>query len=124
MSEQSSQWSEVGQRLEALALKLKLHFEQTGRRSDGSDVIEKLRTSVNEAFEAAGNAVRDDAVRSDVRDAGRLFVDAVSGTFAKVSEDLKAKADSMKTEPPTTATAEAPSAETPPAEPSKPIDPA
>ena len=96
MTEQSNRWSEVGERLDALALKLKLHFEQTGRREEIPDAVERLRSSVSEAFEAAGNAVRDDAVKADVREAGRLFVDAVSATFAKMSDDLKDAADRMK----------------------------
>jgi hypothetical protein len=96
MSEQTNRWSEVGERLEALALKLKLHFEQTGRNEANAEAFEKLRNSVNEAFEAAGNAVRDDAVRADVKEAGRLFVDAVSVTFAKVSDNLKERAENMK----------------------------
>lgn len=113
MSEQSERWSEVGEKLEALAQKLKLHFEQTGRREEVPDALQRLRTSVGEAFESAGNAVRDDAVKSDVKEAGRLFVDAVSATFAKVSEELKERADNMKP------------AQKPPAdEPPKPIDPA
>ena len=112
MSEQSNRWSEVGDRLEALALKLKLHFEQTGRRDETADTMEKLRSSVSDAFDAAGNAVRDDAVKADVRDAGRLFVDALSATFAKVSEELKERADNLRDKGPT------------PPEPPKPIDPA
>jgi hypothetical protein len=115
MSEQSERWSEVGEKLEALALKLKLHFEQTGRREEVPDALQKLRVSVGEAFDAAGNAVRDDAVKSDVKEAGRLFVDAVSATFAKVSEELKERAENLKEKP----------REDPPApEPPKPIDPA
>jgi hypothetical protein len=115
MSEQSERWSEVGEKLEALALKLKLHFEQTGRREEVPDALQKLRASVGEAFDAAGNAVRDDAVKSDVKEAGRLFVDAVSATFAKVSEELKERAENLKEKP----------AQDPPApEPPKPIDPA
>jgi hypothetical protein len=96
MSEESRRWSEIGEQLEALGLKLKLHFEQTGHREEDADTLQRLRNSVSEAFEAAGNAVRDDAVRSDVREAGRLFVDAVSATFAKVSGDLKDVAETMK----------------------------
>ena len=98
MSEQTNRWSEVGERLEALALKLKLHFEQTkgNEANENAEAFEKLRNSVNEAFEAAGNAVRDDAVKADVKEAGRLFVDAVSVTFAKVSDNLKERAENMK----------------------------
>jgi hypothetical protein len=102
MSEQSNQWSEIGAKLEALALKLKLHFEQTDRKEEVPDALEKLRTSVGEAFDAAGNAVRDDAVRADVREAGRLFVEAVSNTFSKVSEDLRGVADNLKDKNPPT----------------------
>src|SRR5438034_11592225 len=115
MSEQSKPWSEVGERLEALALKLKLHFEQTGRREEVPDAIRKLRNSVREAFEAAGHAVRDDAVRADVREAGRLFADAVSVTFANVSEALKERAHELKDKV---------KPADPGAEPPKPIDPA
>jgi len=113
VSEESRRWSEVGEQLEALALKLKLHFEQTGHREEVPDALQRLRNSVGEAFEAAGNAVRDDAVRSDVREAGRLFVDAVSATFSKVSGDLKDVAENMKEK-----------AKHHESEPPKPIDPA
>jgi hypothetical protein len=96
MSEQSNRWSEVGEKLEALALKLKLHFEQSDRRDETADTMEKLRNSVSDAFDATGNAVRDDAVKADVREAGRLFVDAMSATFAKVSDELKERAEGMR----------------------------
>ena len=90
MTEQSNQWSEVGERLEALALKLKLHFEQTGRREEIPDAVERLRSSVSEAFEAAGNAVRDDAVKADVREAGRLF--AAIAADHQVPETIRTRA--------------------------------
>jgi hypothetical protein len=118
MSEQSSRWSEIGERLEALALKLKLHFEQTDRRDEMPDAIQKLRASVSEAFEAAGNAVRDDAVKADVREAGRLFVDAVSATFSKVSGDLKDVAENLKEKAKPSGSSSSSD------EPPKPIDPA
>jgi hypothetical protein len=131
MSEQSERWSEVGSRLEALALKLKLHYEQTGRREEIPDAMDRLRASVSDAFDATGNAVRDEAVKADVKEAGRLFVDAVASTFAKVSESLKEAADNMKEKTETVkAEAETGKAEPPadgpkdPAEPPKPIDPA
>jgi hypothetical protein len=33
--------------------------------------------------------VRDEAVRSDVREVGRLFADAVSATFNRARSDIK-----------------------------------
>jgi hypothetical protein len=42
-------------------------------------------SSLAEAFDATGNALRDAAVQADVREAGRLFVDAIAATIAVVS---------------------------------------
>ncbi len=81
-------WSELGERLEALALKLKLHMEQAGT-GEVPQALSTLRAAVGEAFEAAGNAVRDDAVRADVRECGRLLSDAVSTTFSRVSGEVR-----------------------------------
>jgi hypothetical protein len=89
MTQPQSQWSELSDRLEALALKLKLHLEQTQDSEEVEQALGKLRQSVQDAFEAAGTAVRDEAVRSDARDVGRLLADAVSTTFARVSEDIR-----------------------------------
>src|SRR5688572_1021498 len=91
MSDVGGRWSEVGERIEALALKLKLHFEQTGRPDESAEPLQKLRESVNEAFDAAGNAVRDDAVKGDVRETGRLFLDALSPSLAKAADHLREK---------------------------------
>lgn len=103
MSDVGSRWSEVGQKIEALGLKLKLHFEQTNRKEEVPDALQRLKTSVTEAFEAAGNAVKDDAVRADVRETGRLLLDAMSASLAKASENLRDKsgaAGSGEAEPP------------------------
>jgi hypothetical protein len=83
-----TQWGELSERLEALALKLKLHFEQT-RDGEVPEAVGRLRQGVEDAFEAAGNAVKDEAVRADVREVGRLFADAVTTTMEKVSEDVR-----------------------------------
>jgi hypothetical protein len=100
MTDVGSRWSEVGERIEALALKLKLHFEQTGREEDAAhEPLQKIKDSVTDAFEAAGNAVRDDAVKADVRETGRLFLDALSASLAKAAEGLREK-PSPEPEPP------------------------
>src|SRR5829696_5053079 len=111
MTDVGSRWYEVGERLEALGLKLKLHFQQTGREDETVDTLHRLRTSVNEAFEAAGNAVRDDAVKSDVRETGRLFLDALSASLAKASEKLKDDRTSTDATPTDTTPADKPSLE-------------
>jgi hypothetical protein len=99
MSDVGGRWSELGERIEALALKLKLHFEQSGRAEEATDPLGKVKDSVNDAFEAAGNAVRDDAVKADVRETGRLFLDALSASLAKAADSLREKSDTAPEAP-------------------------
>lgn len=88
MTDPHATWAQLAQRLEALGLKLKLHLEQT--RDDGVyEAVGRLRQGVEDAFEAAGNAVKDDAVRADVREVGMLFADAVTTSLAKVGSELR-----------------------------------
>ncbi|HEU4424465.1 MAG TPA: hypothetical protein VFR67_18205 [Pilimelia sp.] len=82
-------WAELSDRLEALALKLRLHLQQAGAADGVPQALGELRDKVEDAFTAAGNAVQDDAVRADVRDVGRLLAEAVSATLAKVSDDVR-----------------------------------
>jgi len=82
-------WANLSERLEALALKLKLHLEQTGATEGMPQALDELRERMEDAFTAAGNAVKDDAVRADVREVGRLLADAVSMSLAKVSDEVR-----------------------------------
>jgi hypothetical protein len=103
MSDVGRRWSQVGERIEALALKLKLHYQQAGQTEEASDPLRKIRDSLTDAFEAAGNAVRDDAVRADVRETGRLFLEALSVSLAKAAEGLRDKSQPSSTASPSAA---------------------
>jgi hypothetical protein len=83
------QWQELADRVEALALKLKMHVEQAGDDTEVKDAIGRLRSAVDDAFEATETAVQDHAVREDVREVGRLLTDAVSNTFAHASAEVR-----------------------------------
>jgi hypothetical protein len=81
-------WADLAARLDALALKLKLHYEQVG--GDGvPQAFDELRDAVRDAFAAAGNAVHDDAVRADVREVGVMVGDAVTAGLSTVNADLR-----------------------------------
>jgi hypothetical protein len=88
MTAPNAAWTELSNRLEALGLKLKLHFEQT-RDHDVIRTTDRLRQNVEDAFEAAGNAVKDEAVRADLREAGRLMAEAIGTTLEKVGADMR-----------------------------------
>ena len=89
MTEQSAQWQELASRVEALALKLKLHHEQASTDRAVEDAIGRLRAEVDDAFQAAGNAMHDDAVRDDLREVGRLLTDALDTTFTRVDSQVR-----------------------------------
>jgi hypothetical protein len=82
-------WTNLSERLDALALKLKLHLEQSGATDGAPQALGDLRERVEGAFAAAGNALNDEAVRADLREVGRLLADAMSTSFAKVSDDVR-----------------------------------
>jgi hypothetical protein len=93
MTEKESSWGELTSRLEALGLKLKMHYEQAGDGTEAKETLEKLKRGVQDAFDATGNAVKDEAVRSDVKEAGRLFADAIGESLNKLGDAIKRKAD-------------------------------
>jgi hypothetical protein len=88
MSQPDATWHELSERLEALALKLEMHLAQA--KDDGTpEAARDLRTAVDDAFQAAGNAMRDEAVGADVREAGRLFADAFTTTMARAGDEVR-----------------------------------
>ncbi|MEV0269140.1 MAG: hypothetical protein HOV71_12530 [Hamadaea sp.] len=84
----ANEWNELGEKLEGLGLKLKMHLQQSDT-SEVPDALSKLGNAVQEVFAAAGNAVKDDAVRADVKEAGQMLGDALANTFSKASNDIR-----------------------------------
>jgi hypothetical protein len=79
-------WFEVGDELESVALKLKLHLEQeTSDSDDVDDVLERLAERIEDAIDAVGHAASDEAVRDDLRETGRRLVDALGKTFREAT---------------------------------------
>ncbi|HET6530864.1 MAG TPA: hypothetical protein VFH03_09670 [Actinoplanes sp.] len=95
MSDQSSRWQEVASRADALALKLQLHMEQQQAADDagGETALDRFRVAMDDAFTAAGNAVRDDAVRADLREMGQLMIDAITAAVDEVGAEARERLD-------------------------------
>jgi len=91
MSDQAARWQEVTNRADALALKL--HMEQAGDDTGGGAALDRLRAAMDDAFTAAGNAVRDDAVRADVRELGRLMMEAITAAVGRVGSEVREPRD-------------------------------
>ena len=103
MTSAQQSWDDLGSQLSALGLKLKLHYEQehgaTDEPAEGiRESVGRLADALEDAFEALGNAVGDDAVRDDARQAGGLLVDAVAATFEEVASELRGAVDRRSAE--------------------------
>jgi hypothetical protein len=85
-------WGKVGDELSGLGLKLKLHLEEEFADDDTDEMgsaLKRLGDAIENAAEAVGAAVSDKAVHQDVRDAGQLFVKAVSASVEQARAELK-----------------------------------
>lgn len=97
MSEVQDSWKEVAGKAEALGLKLKLHLEQEhsddAERNPGDTkkMVDDLGKKLSEAFDSFGNAAKDPAVHSDVKEIGALFKDALLTTFHKVGAEVSSR---------------------------------
>ena len=94
MTEARQSWDEVGEILEGLGLKLKMHAEAARAELEDGKLDEALREVGNRArraFETLDNAVRYPAIQEDVRRAATAFSDAVSNTFAEVTAQVRSR---------------------------------
>lgn len=87
-------WTDVKSKVEGLGLKLKLHVQQEDdeaeEREPGSTraALDDLGERLEDAFEAFGNAAKDPAVRSDVKEIGLLLKDALQETMSGVGAEV------------------------------------
>ena len=94
MADAKQAWSEVGERLSALGLKLKFHTEEELSKDDDTSAatsVDKLKRSISELFDAMGDATRDPAVREDAKSVANAFASAIDATIESAKQSFKAK---------------------------------
>jgi len=95
MDDARDAWKDVATKVEALGLKLKLHLDQekdvaVADRAEGdtSNAFDQLSTQVTDAFDAFGNAAKDEAVHADVQEIAQLIKEALIETFQAVGAEV------------------------------------
>jgi hypothetical protein len=80
-------WIAVGDQLNALGLKLKLHAEEELSDDDVTEQkgLDRLGAIVKESFDALGEAVEDEAVRGDLRKTAQSFINALETTARNIT---------------------------------------
>lgn len=92
MPDSNSDWKQVAEAFSGLALKLKMHYEQAAVEGESAEVkqaLDRLGDAVDGAFDAMRNAVKDPAVKEDVRQVSTTLRDALANSFSEVSDDLR-----------------------------------
>jgi len=95
MEDVRNSWKDVATTVEALGLKLKLHIDQeqdaaVDHRAEGDtkNAFDQLSGQVADAFDAFGNAAKDEAVHADVREIAELIKEALIETFRAVGAEI------------------------------------
>ncbi|MCH9804417.1 hypothetical protein K0U73_11555 [bacterium] len=95
MEDTRDAWKNVAGKVESLGHKLKLHLEQEQddavqdrASSDTSNAFDQLAGQVTDAFDSLGNAAKDDAVQSDVREIAASIKHALITTFQAVGAQV------------------------------------
>ena len=118
MADSRQAWDRVGQELSDLGRQVKRHYEQqTGPEGAGGagqpagaerppadkrkveDALRQLADSLDQAFSALGDAIRDPQIGAQTRKAATSLNDALSATFADVSGRIRSTADRRKPPP-------------------------
>lgn len=91
MDKAADSWKEIGSRLEALGLKLKLHAEAQRTETRGLDegMLRRLGEAIDDMAAAVDEAVKDPAVRADVKDVLTAVPGALADTFNELAADVR-----------------------------------
>jgi hypothetical protein len=92
MADERGPWNEVGDRLGALALKIKLHAQEEmseERKAEARSAVERFGSVIQGALDGLGDAVRDPAVKEDAKAAGEALSTAVNATVEEVLKVLR-----------------------------------
>ena len=105
MAESRGAWDRVGEDFRELGRQVRQHYDQRPRPEDREgregqaapaaerrkvdDALEQLRNSLEQAFSALGDAVRDPQVGEQAKKAAGSLNDALTTTFAEASERFK-----------------------------------
>ena len=99
MADSKQAWDQVGRDLSDLGRRVRQHYKQKpgpeqpapADRRKVDDALRELADSLDRAFTALGDAVRDPEFGAQTKKAADSLSDALSATFAEVSERVRSK---------------------------------
>jgi hypothetical protein len=101
MAESKAAWDQVGQDFRDLGRQVRQHYEQQprdeqqepspGDRRKVDEALQKLTDSLDQAFSALGDAIRDPQFGEQTKKAAGSLSEALNATFAEASERFRKK---------------------------------
>jgi hypothetical protein len=99
MAESKEAWEQVGRDFSDLGRQVKQRYEQRERAGEEApadrrkvdEALRQLADSLDQAFTALGDAIRDPQFGEQTKKAAGSLSDAMSTTFAELSERFRAK---------------------------------
>lgn len=90
MTKTRDAWAAVASDLDALAIKLKMHYEQAASADAEAarEALGRLRSAIDDTVDAFGHAAKDIAVREDLDRVRTSIVDAFTKTFDGISAEF------------------------------------
>lgn len=96
-------FNDAADRLSALALKLKMHFEEERdgeTREAMKDAFNRFGAAIEDAVKAVGDAAKDEGVRNDAKEAARSVGDAFMTVFSQVGNEIRGAFEPKDKKPP------------------------
>lgn len=92
----TSPWTSVGDQLGSLGLKLKYHAEQAAGEDRVllDNALGNIGKAIEDVFEAVRGAVKDPAIRDDVKSVATGVGDAISTSLRGLAEELSSSSKS------------------------------
>jgi len=99
MAESKEAWDQVGRDFSDLGRQVKQRYEQRERSGQDApadkrkvdEALRQLADSLDQAFTALGDAIRDPQFGDQTRKAAGSLSDAMAATFAELSERFRSK---------------------------------
>lgn len=94
MTEASRKWDEVGDRFGDIGRSLKDRFDANAafgpdEREKVNDALHQIAETLDAGFTTIGDALRDPAIRDEMKHAGSSIADALAATFRDISDAFK-----------------------------------
>jgi hypothetical protein len=101
MADSKQAWDQVGRDLSDLGRRVRQHYQQQAGPGEAAPAdrrkvdaaLRDLADSLDQAFTALGDAVRDPEFGAQTKKAADSLSDALSATFAEVGERFRSKPD-------------------------------